>query len=142
MCVWDVCVCVCYIFTGSLTGALPWQPSWSAQILSAPDWAQVALVYDDARLAVMRAPHKAVRRLYSASPGAQKTLCAGDAIPHHQPSAQHAVITCLIHWLYRHAQWQGTVFLDAAIPAKLQPEGYAPVWCADMLLLRTRASPE
>ena len=59
-------------------------------------------------------------------------------IVHHQPCAQHAAITGLIHWLYRHAQWQDTVYTDAAIPVKFQAEGYEPVWCTDVPLFAPR----
>ena len=71
-----MCVCLCgkplitpcraapeylpWIFISSLTGALPWQTTWAAQILSALAWAQVALASDYNRMVVMRALHKAV----------------------------------------------------------------------------------
>ena len=86
------------IFISSLTGALPWQTTWAAQILSALAWAQVALSSDYSRMVVMRALHKAVRRVCGASPwGAENTMRAVYAIARHQPCAQAAVITLLIH---------------------------------------------
>ena len=122
--------CLSCIFTSSLTAALPWQQSWSAQILSALAWAQVARASDYARMAVMHALHRSVRRVYSASLwSAENTVRAVYAIMHHQSCARHNVITQLIHWLYRHAQWRGTVYTDAAIPVRFRPEGYEPV-CA------------
>ena len=83
---WYVCVCVCVcvwaapeyvpcIFIRSLTGALPWQTTWAAQILSALAWAQVALASDYNRMVIMRALHKAVHRVCGASPwGAENTM--------------------------------------------------------------------
>ena len=56
------------IFVSSLTSALPWQQTWSAQILSALVWAQVGLACDYTRMVVMQAMHKAVRGVYSAAP--------------------------------------------------------------------------
>ena len=41
------------IFISSLTSALPWQQTWSAQILSALAWAQVGLTSDYTRMVVM-----------------------------------------------------------------------------------------
>ena len=56
------------IFTSNLTAALPWFHSWGAQILSALSWVQVTLACDYKHMAVMRAMHKTVHRVYSASP--------------------------------------------------------------------------
>ena len=81
--------------------------------------------------------------MYSASPGsAENTMRAIYAIAHDQPCAEHAVVTWLIHWLYRYPHWPGTVYTDAAIPVQFQLEGCEPAWCADMPLLHTRVSPE
>ena len=108
---------LCCIFTGSLTAALPWQHSWAAQIISALAWAQVAPSSDYPRMAVMRALHKAVRRVYCASPwGAKNTMHAVYAIAHCQPCLQHTAVARLIHWLHRRAQWNGTAYTDTSIP--------------------------
>jgi hypothetical protein len=56
------------ILISSLTGTLPWQQTWAAQILSALAWAQLAMLSGYRRMTVMRALHKAVRRVYAASP--------------------------------------------------------------------------
>ena len=112
------------IFTSSLTAALPWLHSWGSQILSALAWAQVALACDYARMMVMRAMHKSVRRVYSASPwNAENTMRAVYAIAHHQPCARSAVVTKLIHWLGHHAKWNDKHYTDTVIPPELQPEG-------------------
>ena len=58
------------IFRSSLTGAMPWQHTWSTQILSTLAWARwdwPATTHDYTRIAVMRVLHKAVCRVYSAS---------------------------------------------------------------------------
>ena len=82
------------IFTSSLTSAQPWLESWSAQILSALSWVQVARVCDYKRMAVMRAMHKTVRRAYSASPWmAENTMRAVYAIGHHQPCPRQPQLT-------------------------------------------------
>jgi hypothetical protein len=126
------------IFTSSLTAALPWQHSWSAQILSALAWAQVALARDYGRMTVMRALHKSMRRVYSASPwNAENTMRAVYAVAHHQLCAQHVVVTRVMHWLFRNAHWQGTQYTNTVIPAELQPDGCTPVWTAELHLLRT-----
>ena len=122
------------IFTSSLTGALPWQGTWAAQVLSALAWAQVALASDYGHMVVMRALHKAVHRVYSASLwGAENTMCTVYTIAHHQPCAHSAVVKWLIHWLTRNTQWEDTRY---TFPTIFQPEGYQPAWCADMHLLR------
>ena len=121
------------IFTSSLTTALPWLHSWASQILSALAWAQVALASDYAQMTVMRAIHKSVHRVYSASPwNEEDTMRAVYAITHHQPCAQSDVVTRLIHWLSRHAKWHNKHYTDTAIPTELQPEGYEPNWCKDI----------
>ena len=80
------------IFTSSLTAALPWLHSWGSQILSALAWAQVAPACDYARMTFLRAMHKPMRRVYSASPWnaentmractppAMRTVCGGHKI--------------------------------------------------------------
>ena len=86
------------IFTSSLTSAQPWLHSWSAQILSALSWVQVARACDYKRMAVMRAMHKTVRRVYSASPwAAENTMRAVYAIGHHQPCARAVAVDKLMH---------------------------------------------
>ena len=86
----------------------------------------------------MRALHKAVRRVYSASPwGAENTMHTVYAIAHHQPFAHSAVIKRLVHWLNKNAEWEGTKYTDHVMPTLFQPEGYSAVWCTDMQLLQT-----
>ena len=58
--------------------AQPWLHSWSAQILSALSWVQVARACDYKRMAVMRGMHKTVRRVYSASPWMQFEASVND----------------------------------------------------------------
>ena len=126
-----------------LTAALPWQTTWSAQILSAPAWAQVALASDFPRMAVVRALHKSVRRVYSVSPWcANNTMRAIYAIAHHQPCKQHQAVTRLILWLNRNAKWDGSQYTNIVIPPQFQPEGYCPAWCVYMHLLRVRGRSE
>ena len=38
-------------------------------------------------------------------------------------------------------QWHGTNYTDTTIYEEFQLEGYVPTWCADMHLLRARATP-
>ena len=72
------------ILISSLTAALPWQKTWAAQIMSAPAWAQLGMASAYPRMVVMRALHKSVCRVYSASPwGAENTMRAVYAIAHH-----------------------------------------------------------
>ena len=124
------------IFMSSLTGAQPWLHSWSAQILSA-----LALVCDYKRMAVMRAMHKTMRRVYSASPwAAENTMRAVYAIGHHQPCAQAVAVDKLMHWLFRNAKLDNSSYTDQVIPIELQPEGYTPRWCTDIHLLRARSA--
>ena len=130
------------IFISSLMGARPWQYTWSAQILSVLAWAQVGLASNYARMAVMRALHKAVCRVYAASPWtAENTMRAVYAIAHHQPCTQHTVVTRLIHWLHKNAHWHGTLYTDTTVPAEFQLEDYEPMWCADINLLPARGTP-
>ena len=95
---------------------------WVCVCVSALAWAQVALASDYARMTVMRAMHKSVRPVYSASPwNAENTMRAVYAIAHHQPCAQSDVVTRLIYWLSRHAKWRNKHYTDTAIPTELQP---------------------
>ena len=129
------------IFTSSLMSAQPWLESWSAQILSALSWVQVARACDYKRMAVMRAMHKTVRRVYSASPWmAENTMRAVYAIGHHQPCPQATTVDKLLHWLFRNAVWDGSNYTDQVIPTELQPEGYTPTWCTDIHLLQARSA--
>ena len=129
------------IFTSSLTSAQPWLHSWSAQILSALSWVQVARACDYKCMAVMRAMHKTVLRVYSASPwAAENTMRAVYAIGHHQPCPQAVEVDRLMHWLFRNAVWENSSYTDQVIPTELQPEGYTPTWCTDIHLLRARSA--
>ena len=129
------------IFTSSVTSAQPWLHSWSAQILSALSWVQVARACDYKRMVVMRAMHKTVRRVYSASPWAvENTMRAVYAIGHHQPCPQAVAVDKLIHWLFRNAVWENSSYTDQVIPTELQPEGYTPTWCTNIHLLRARSA--
>ena len=90
----------------SRTAALTWQTTWATQILPALAWAQVAMGSGYARMVVMRAPHKAVCLVYSASPwDAENTMHVVYAIAHHQSCARHHVATRLLHWLHNNAKW-------------------------------------
>ena len=118
-----------------------WLHSWSAQILSALSWVQVALVCDYKRMAVMRAMHNTVRRVYSASLwAAENTMRAVYTIGHHRPCAQVVTVDKLMHWLFRNAKWESSSYTDQVIPIELQPEGYTPSWCTDIHLLRARSA--
>ena len=92
-------------------------------------------------MAVMRAMHKTVRRVYSASPRmAENTMRAVYAIGHHQPCPQTTTVDKLLHWLFRNAVWDGCNYTDQVIPTELQPEGYTPTWCSDIHLLQARSA--
>ena len=52
------------IFSSNLTAALPWQYTWSAQIISALAWAHFAMSSDYDHMMVMRTMHKSVCRVY------------------------------------------------------------------------------
>ena len=132
--------CLACIFTSSLTAALPWFHSWGAQILSALSWVQVALACDYKRMAVMRAMHKTVRRVYSVSPWLRKHYARG---VHDCPPPIMWAVTKRVHWLFRYAKWPGTDYTDMTIPTGLtglQPEGYRSSWCTDIHLLRAQSA--
>ena len=57
------------ILISSLAAALPWQRTCAAQIMSALAWAQPGMASAYPRMVVMRALHKSVRRVCSASAG-------------------------------------------------------------------------
>ena len=61
-------------------------------------------------------------------------------IARHQLCAHAAVVTRLIQWLTRNAEWEGTRYTDTGIPSAFQLEGYEPAWCGDMHLLRSLSS--
>ena len=114
---------------------------WVCVCVSALAWAQVALACDYARMTVMRAMHKSVRRVYSASPwNAENTMRAVYAIAPHQPRARSVVVTKLIHWLKHNAKWNDKHYTDTVIPPELQPEGYEPTWSTDTHLLQVRGT--
>ena len=77
------------ILIGSPNGTLPWQVTWSSQILSALAWAQLAMLSQYGRITVMRVLHKAMCR---APPrGGWKTPCAqctASATISHAPNTQ------------------------------------------------------
>ena len=109
--------------------------------LRCPGWVQVARACDYKRMAVMRAMHKTVRRVYSASPWmAENTMRAVYAIGHHQPCPQTTTVDRLLHWLFQNAVWDGCNYTDQVIPTELQPEGYTPTWCSDIHLLQARSA--
>ena len=117
------------IFTSSLTSAQPWLQSWSAQILSALSWVQVACAYDYKRMAGMRAMHKTVSRVYSASLwAAENTMRAVYAIGHHQPCPQAVAVDKLVHWLFRSAVWENSSYTchPSWSPCKAGPAGAVP----------------
>ena len=81
--------------------------------MSALSWVQVARAFDYKRMAVMRAMHKTVRRVYSASPrAAENTMRAVDAIRHHQPCPQVVAVDKLMHWLFWNAVWENSSYKD------------------------------
>ena len=87
-------------------------------------------------MVLMRALHKVVRSVYSASPpwGTQDTMHAVYAISHHQLCTQQEASRKLAHWLYT----VSTRYTDTVIPPQYQPEGYTPTWCYGMHLLKVR----
>ena len=81
-------------------------------------------------MTVMRALHKAVRRVYAASPWwSENTM-----------RARGTATAKLVHWLANKAVWEGDRYTDREIPEDLQPEGYTPTWCMDIALLRKMAT--
>ena len=90
-------------------------------------------------MVVLTALHKAVRRVYSASPwSAEDTVGAVYAIAHHQSCTQHQIATRLLHWLHRNTQWDGEQYTDIIIQPIFHPEGHTPAWCAVIHLLLAR----
>mmetsp|Transcript_9164 Transcript_9164/g.14065 ORF Transcript_9164/g.14065 Transcript_9164/m.14065 type:complete len:83 (+) Transcript_9164:582-830(+) len=81
-------------------------------------------------MVVVRALHKAMRCVYSASlwdaENTMRVADVADTIAHHQPCAHSAVIKRLIHWLNKNAQWEGTKYTDHVIPPVFQPEKCSP----------------
>ena len=129
------------ILISSLTGTLPWQQTWAAQILSALAWAQLAMLSGYKRMTVMRALHKAVRRVYAASPWwSENTMRAVYSVGHDLPCSRATATAKLVHWLTNKAVWEGDRYTDREIPEDLQPEGYTPAWCMDIALLRKMAT--
>ena len=131
----------CTFMSSGGTALAPQLHSWSARILSALSWVQVALACDYKCMAVMRAMHKTMRRVYSASPwAAENAMRAVYAIGHHQPCAQAVAVDELMHRLFRNAKWDNSSYIDQVILIELQPDGYTPSWCTDIHLLRARSA--
>ena len=125
------------IFTISLAGTVTWQWSWASQILSALAWAQVGMLSDYPCMVVMRALHKAVRRVCAASPWyAEHIMHPAYAVGHHLPCARKHARRKLFHWLKANAVWEGDLYTDAVIRDGFRPEGYTPVRCHNAGLLR------
>ena len=57
------------------------------------------------------------------------------SIARYQPCTHTTVITRVLHWLTRIAEWDGTRYTDTVIPSTLQPKGYELAWCGDLHLL-------
>ena len=105
------------ILISSLTGTLPWQQTWAAQILSALAWAQLAMLSGYRRMTVMRALHKAVRRVYAASPWwSENTMRAVYSVGHDLPCSRGTATAKLVHWLANRAVWEGDRYTDREIP--------------------------
>ena len=84
------------ILISSLTGTLPLQETWAAQVLSALSWAQLAMLSGYRRMTVMRALHKAV----PPPRGGCKTLCApstASATTSPAPKYSHSKARALAH---------------------------------------------
>ena len=129
------------ILISSLTGTLPWQETWAAQILSALSWAELAMLFRYRRMTVMRALHKAVRRVHAASPWwSENTMRAVYSVGHNLPCPRSAATAKLVHWLTNNAVWNGSRYTDREIPTDFQPEGYTPTWCEDIALLHSIAT--
>ena len=129
------------ILISSATGTLPWQQTWASQILSALARAQLAMLSGYGRMTVMRALHKAVRRVYAASPWwSENTMRAVYSVGHELPCSRSSATAKLVHWLANNAVWDGDRYTDREIPVEFQPEGYTPTWCNDIILLRNMAT--
>ena len=90
-------------------------------------------------MAVMRASHKSVRRVYLASPRhAEDNTRTVYTVAHHQPCVQRVIVTRFMQWLPQHAKWQGSAYTDAVMLDALQPEEYDPTWCTNIHLRRVR----
>mmetsp|Transcript_55396 Transcript_55396/g.92160 ORF Transcript_55396/g.92160 Transcript_55396/m.92160 type:complete len:102 (-) Transcript_55396:28-333(-) len=93
------------------------------------------------RMTVMRALHKAVRRVHAASPWwSENTMHAMYNVSHDLPYPRNAATAKLVHWLTSNAVWSGNRYTDREIPTDFQPEGYTPTWCEDVALLRNIAA--
>ena len=90
---------------------------------------------------VMRALHKAVRRVHAASPWwSENTMRAVYSVGHDLPCPLSAATTKLVHRLTNNAVWNGNMYTDREIPTEFQPDGYTPTWCDDIALLRNIAA--
>ena len=115
--------CVCSFMT-SLMGALPWQTTWTGQMLSALAWVQIAMASDYARLTALRTLHAAVHGVYAASPwNADDAMRAVCAAAQQQPRARSQACCRLLHWVQRNAEWEGNLHTDIAVFPAFQPEG-------------------
>ena len=88
---------------------------------------------------MMRALHKAVRRVHAASPWwSENTMRAVYSVD--LPCPRSAATTKLVHWLTNNTVWNGSRYTYRDIPTEFQPEGYTPTWCEDIALLRSIAA--
>ena len=86
------------ILISSLTGTLPWQEMWAAHILPALSWAQLAMLSGYRRMTMMRALHKAVRRVHAASPRwSDNTMRAVYSVGHNLPCPRNTAAAKLVH---------------------------------------------
>ena len=93
------------------------------------------------RMTPMRALHKAVRRVYAASPWwSENTMRAVYSVGHDLPCSRATATAKLVHWLANKAVWEGDRYTDREILEDLRPEGYTPAWCMDIALLRKMAT--
>ena len=89
------------------------------------------------KMTVMRALHKAMRRVHAASPWwSENTMRAVYSVGHDLPCPRHTATARLVHWLIGNAIWSRNRYTDREIPTKFQPEGYTLAWCDDTALLR------
>ena len=86
------------ILISSLTGTLPWQETWAAQILSTLSWAQLAMLSGYKRITMMHALHKAVRCVHAASPWwSENIVRAVYSVGHDLHCPQSAATAKLVH---------------------------------------------
>ena len=92
-------------------------------------------------MTVMRAVHKAVRRVHATSPWwSENTVRTVYILSHDLPCPRHAAVGKVVHWFTANAIWCGSMYTNWVIPAEFQPEGYTSAWCEDITLPRNIAA--